>query len=180
MPRMSSCRLSAVSVSTVPPTRSSSSPAPWWRPWTWKRMTLCNMAIEAGATCGICAPDRVTVDYLWPFIKDDFTTRRKPPWRGGTGRTTTRVTRQTIDHDVSHLSPMVDLRLPAGQRQTGSRYGCPTPVDQVYIGSCTNGRISDLRHRRPRADRKADQRQGAGHRLPGHTPRSIVRPWRRG
>ena len=32
------------------------------------RMTLCNMAIEAGGTCGICYPDMVTVDYLWPFI----------------------------------------------------------------------------------------------------------------
>jgi 3-isopropylmalate/(R)-2-methylmalate dehydratase large subunit len=38
------------------------------------RMTLCNMAIEAGGTCGICAPDRVTVDYLWPFIKNDYDT----------------------------------------------------------------------------------------------------------
>ena len=33
------------------------------------RMTLCNMAIEAGGTSGICMPDQTTVDYLWPFIK---------------------------------------------------------------------------------------------------------------
>ncbi|MFW6334170.1 MAG: aconitase family protein, partial [Desulfosalsimonas sp.] len=32
------------------------------------RMTLCNMAVEAGATSGICYPDVTTVDYLWPFI----------------------------------------------------------------------------------------------------------------
>ena len=32
------------------------------------RMTLCNMAIEAGGTSGVCMPDEVTVDYLWPFI----------------------------------------------------------------------------------------------------------------
>lgn len=38
------------------------------------RMTLCNMAIEAGGTCGICEPDRTTVDYLWPFIKDQYDT----------------------------------------------------------------------------------------------------------
>ncbi len=37
-----------------------------------ERMTLCNMAIEAGGTCGICAPDQTTVDYLWDFIKDDY------------------------------------------------------------------------------------------------------------
>ena len=36
------------------------------------RMTLCNMAIEAGGTCGICPPDMTTVNYLWPFIKDEF------------------------------------------------------------------------------------------------------------
>ena len=36
------------------------------------RMTLCNMAIEAGGTSGICEPDMVTVNYLWDFIKDEF------------------------------------------------------------------------------------------------------------
>ena len=35
------------------------------------RMTLCNMAVEAGATSGVCQPDLVTAEYLWPFIKDD-------------------------------------------------------------------------------------------------------------
>ena len=39
------------------------------------RMTLCNMAIEAGATCGICYPDQVTVDYLWDFIKNEFASK---------------------------------------------------------------------------------------------------------
>ncbi|MEG2076648.1 MAG: aconitase family protein, partial [Victivallaceae bacterium] len=36
------------------------------------RMTLCNMAIEAGGTCGICYPDMTTVEYLWPHIKNEF------------------------------------------------------------------------------------------------------------
>src|SRR5210317_457200 len=39
------------------------------------RMTLCNMAIEAGGTSGICQPDRVTVDYLWPFIQEEFASK---------------------------------------------------------------------------------------------------------
>ena len=32
------------------------------------RMTLCNMAVEAGGTSGLCMPDRTTVEYLWPFV----------------------------------------------------------------------------------------------------------------
>ena len=38
------------------------------------RMTLCNMAVEAGATSGVCYPDRITAEYLWPFIKDEYVT----------------------------------------------------------------------------------------------------------
>ena len=40
------------------------------------RMTICNMAVEAGATSGICEPDSVTVDFLWEFIKEEFADRR--------------------------------------------------------------------------------------------------------
>jgi 3-isopropylmalate/(R)-2-methylmalate dehydratase large subunit len=36
------------------------------------RMTLCNMAVEAGATSGLCYPDRVTAEYLWPFIEGNY------------------------------------------------------------------------------------------------------------
>ena len=39
------------------------------------RMTLSNMAVEAGGTSGICMPDTTTVEYLWPFIQDEFKTR---------------------------------------------------------------------------------------------------------
>ena len=42
-----------------------------------ERMTLCNMAVEAGATSGICAPDMTTVEYLWEFIKDEFKTKEE-------------------------------------------------------------------------------------------------------
>src|SRR5574344_2688554 len=40
-----------------------------------ERMTLCNMAVEARGTSGICFPDTKTVDYLWEFIKDEFKTK---------------------------------------------------------------------------------------------------------
>ena len=39
------------------------------------RMTLCNMAIEAGGTSGICYPDMTTVEYLWSYIKDEFNSK---------------------------------------------------------------------------------------------------------
>ena len=42
-----------------------------------ERMTICNMAVEAGATSGICMPDAVTVDYLWPFIKDELASKEE-------------------------------------------------------------------------------------------------------
>ena len=109
------------------------------------RMTLCNMAIEAGGTCGICEPDRTTVDYLWPFIQDAYDSpeaaladyaRYLPD--------TDAPYAAVVEHDVSTLSPMVTVGYkPDNVKPVAEMTG--TPVDQVYIGSCTNGRISDLR-----------------------------------
>jgi len=110
-----------------------------------ERMTLCNMAIEAGATCGICPPDRVTVDYLWPFIQEEFDSpeaalaayARFAPDLDATYE-------QTIAHDVSGLAPQVTFGYrPDNVKPVTEMAG--TPIDQVYIGSCTNGRIEDLR-----------------------------------
>ncbi|GAB4163812.1 MAG: 3-isopropylmalate dehydratase large subunit [Geothermobacteraceae bacterium] len=109
------------------------------------RMTLCNMAIEAGGTCGICEPDMVTVDYLWPFIQDEFDSREAAlahyrQWCADEDADYEQVLR----FDVSTLEPQVTY---------GYKPDCVKPVtemagqrvDQVYIGSCTNGRIEDLR-----------------------------------
>ncbi|MBI9101177.1 MAG: 3-isopropylmalate dehydratase large subunit [Spirochaetales bacterium] len=110
-----------------------------------ERMTLCNMAIEAGGTSGICPPDAVTVDYLWPFIKDDFTSREAAlqeysKWTPDEDA----VYDKTLTIDVSTLQPVATVGYKPDQVQTIEELE-GTPVDQVYIGSCTNGRIEDLR-----------------------------------
>lgn len=109
------------------------------------RMTLCNMAIEAGGTSGICMPDGVTVDYLWPFIQNDYSSKEAAladfrQWCSDDDAAYDRV----LDFDVSSLEPVVtygykpDLVKPVTEM-------AGTPVDQVYLGSCTNGRLEDLR-----------------------------------
>ena len=109
------------------------------------RMTLCNMAIEAGGTCGICMPDRVTVQYLWPFIKTDYPNIEAAvndfkKWHSDPDAVYT--SEMTID--VSTLVPQVTYGYkPDEVKDITEMEG--TPLDQVYIGSCTNGRISDLR-----------------------------------
>ncbi|GAB7026974.1 3-isopropylmalate dehydratase large subunit [Geotalea toluenoxydans] len=109
------------------------------------RMTLCNMAIEAGGTSGICMPDGVTVDYLWPFINKEYAGKEAAladfkKWWSDEDATYDRV----VDIDVSSLEPVVTFGYKPDQVKTiGDIAG--TPVDQVYLGSCTNGRLEDLR-----------------------------------
>ena len=109
------------------------------------RMTLCNMAVEAGATSGICPPDATTVSYLWEFIKNDYATPEAAlaAYQVFTADPDAAYSR-IIEHDVSDLEPMVTFGFkPDNVKPVRELDG--TPVDQVYIGSCTNGRIEDLR-----------------------------------
>jgi 3-isopropylmalate/(R)-2-methylmalate dehydratase large subunit len=109
------------------------------------RMTLCNMAIEAGATCGICNPDATTVDYLWPFIEKDFPSKKDALAAYGAMASDADAQYEKIHaFDVSGLEPMAtfDYR-PDNVKPVRELAGAA--VDQVYIGSCTNGRIDDLR-----------------------------------
>ncbi len=109
------------------------------------RMTLCNMAVEAGATSGVCQPDLVTANYLWPFIKDEYKSPEDAAaafatWRSDKDAHYERV----LTIDVSKLVPQVTFGYkPDHVKDVTEMAG--TPVDQVYIGSCTNGRIEDLR-----------------------------------
>ena len=109
------------------------------------RMTLCNMAIEAGGTCGVCYPDMVTVDFLWPFISGEFASKEAAlaeysKWLPDADAEYAKV----IELDVSELEPMVTFNYKPDQVKT-VREMEGTPVNQVYIGSCTNGRLVDLR-----------------------------------
>lgn len=109
------------------------------------RMTLCNMAIEAGGTCGICPPDRTTATYLWPFIQDQYASIDEAvadfaQWQADPDARY--ESEMTID--VSDLEPQVTFDYKPDQVK-GVTEMAGTPVDQVYIGSCTNGRIEDLR-----------------------------------
>jgi 3-isopropylmalate/(R)-2-methylmalate dehydratase large subunit len=110
-----------------------------------ERMTLCNMAVEAGATSGICPPDQTTVDYLWPFIQDEFESPEAAlAAYGRFASDSDAVYDRAIVHDVSDLTPMVTFGYkPDNVKPVAEMAG--TSVDQVYIGSCTNGRITDLR-----------------------------------
>jgi 3-isopropylmalate/(R)-2-methylmalate dehydratase large subunit len=109
------------------------------------RMTLCNMAVEAGATSGICYPDQTTLEYLWPFIQDEYSDKStalqafKKLWPDADA-----AYDAEIEHDVSRLEPQVTHGFKPDQVRP-VRELAGTEVDQIYIGSCTNGRIEDLR-----------------------------------
>lgn len=110
-----------------------------------ERMTLCNMAIEAGGTCGVCAADEQTVEYLWPFIKDEFASKEAAleeyaQWCSDEDAEFAEV----FNYDMSELTPQATFgNKPDEVTEIAEMEG--TPVDQVYVGSCTNGRITDLR-----------------------------------
>jgi 3-isopropylmalate/(R)-2-methylmalate dehydratase large subunit len=110
-----------------------------------ERMTLSNMAIEAGGTSGICLPDATTVEYLWPFISDEYKSKAAAraafsQWHSDPDAEYIR----TVTIDVSHIEPSSTFGYKPDQvKPLRAMQG--TKIDQVYIGSCTNGRISDLR-----------------------------------
>ena len=109
------------------------------------RMTLCNMAVEAGGTCGICYPDQVTVDYLWEFIRDEFPSKEAAldAYREYLPDSDAEYI-EVVEHDISQLEPLVTFGYkPDNVKPVTEMEG--TAIDQVFIGSCTNGRLDDLR-----------------------------------
>ena len=99
------------------------------------RLTLCNMTIEMGGKNGYVHPDQKTLDYLNGRARENFAVVTSDPDCDYV---------QRLRYDVADLAPQIarphtvdnvcDVDAVAG-----------TPIDQVVIGSCTNGRIDDLR-----------------------------------
>jgi len=99
------------------------------------RFTMSNMAIEAGAKVGIIAPDDITGDYVRDRAKRSYEF-----YQSDAGA----VYASTYDWDVSDLEPMVAL--PHSPENVRPVTELPEiAIDQVVIGSCTNGRLEDLR-----------------------------------
>ena len=99
------------------------------------RFTIANMAIEAGAKNGIFPVDEKTVEYV--------TGRVDRPWRKFEADADAEYER-TVAIDLNELESTVALpHLPSNTKLAREVAGMP--IDQVVIGSCTNGRISDLR-----------------------------------
>jgi len=99
------------------------------------RLTICNMAIEAGGKSGIINPDDKTLEYVKSHSAEAFTVYRSDG---------DAVYARTMEIDVSGLEPVVAVpHLPSNVKFV--REVKDVKVDQAYLGSCTNGRIEDLR-----------------------------------
>ena len=100
-----------------------------------ERFTVCNMAVEAGAKNGIIAPDAVTMQYLDGRARGPMLTFASDA---------DAAYEAEFRWDASTLEPLVAQPfLPSNVAPAGAVKN--VKVDQVVIGSCTNGRISDLR-----------------------------------
>ena len=101
-----------------------------------ERLTLCNMAVEAGAKAGLCAADGVTRSYLEAQGRGDHYGPLAPDPQATYAR--------VVELDLADLTPQVALpHYVDNVRPVEEAEGLP--VDQVFIGTCTNGRLSDLR-----------------------------------
>lgn len=100
------------------------------------RLTICNMSVEAGATSGIVPPDKETLRYL----KEEAKVKGKIEVFGPDPDA---EYDQVVEIDVSELEPMVACPHTVDNVKPVSQVG-KIRVDQIVIGSCTNGRLDDL------------------------------------
>jgi 3-isopropylmalate/(R)-2-methylmalate dehydratase large subunit len=99
------------------------------------RLTMCNMAIEAGGKNGLIVPDAITEEYVKSRAKREykFYTSDKDA-----------VYADVREYDVSKIEPTVACpHLPSNTKPASELSSIG--IDQVVVGSCTNGRIEDMR-----------------------------------
>ncbi len=107
------------------------------------RFSMCNMAIEAGAKNGIFAVDEVSKRYLDERAKANDGLRSEPKLHYSDEDATYS---QEITIDMANLSPVIAYPfLPSNGKSVEQAVEDDLKIDQVMIGSCTNGRIEDLR-----------------------------------
>ena len=99
------------------------------------RLTICNMAIEAGAKNGIFEVDDVTRAYVKERVQHEYREYRADA---------DAVYEQTYTIDLSTIKPTVAFPHLPENTKTVDEITEPIAIDQVVIGSCTNGRISDM------------------------------------
>jgi 3-isopropylmalate/(R)-2-methylmalate dehydratase large subunit len=99
------------------------------------RFTLSNMAIEAGAKAGIIEPDEKTIEWVRSRTNEEFQVVRNDP---------DARFEEIITMDISNLEPQVAKPPSPGNSVSVSEVE-GIKIDQAFIGSCTNGRIEDMR-----------------------------------
>ncbi|MGM0501893.1 MAG: 3-isopropylmalate dehydratase large subunit [Bacillota bacterium] len=99
------------------------------------RFTMSNMAIEAGGKCGLIEPDETTSEYIEGRLQRDHTVYKSDE---------DAQYEEVIEYDVSEIEPQVAYpHLPENTR--GISEVEDIKIDQAVIGSCTNGRLEDIR-----------------------------------
>ncbi len=99
------------------------------------RMVLSNMAVEMGAKAGLVEPDQKTLDYVQSRTDKPFNSIKSDP---------DSVYEKIVDVDASELEPQVAIPHSVDNVKPVSEVE-NVKVDQAFIGSCTNGRLEDLR-----------------------------------
>ena len=103
------------------------------------RMTMSNMAVECGAKCGLFAPDEKTAEYCG-IPADDF---RKDSFLQSLHGDPDAVYERTLTYRAEDLVPVMACPSQVDNIRPVSEIA-GIPVDQVFLGSCTNGRLEDL------------------------------------
>lgn len=99
------------------------------------RLSMCNMAIEAGGKSGIIVPDRITKSYVRKRAK-------RPPLYYKSDKKASYA--DIREYDCSKITPTVSCpHLPSNTRPAAELF--EISIDQAVVGSCTNGRLEDLR-----------------------------------